>query len=223
MGWTVFAASLAGFFVLHSVPLRPPVRPWLVARLGRAGFGIAYSMLSLVMLAAVLASARHAPRVQLWAEPPHVEWLVLGAMVLAGTILAFGLGRPNPLSFGGTRSTAFDPRQAGMLRWVRHPVLAAVLLWSGAHLLANGDLAHVLLFGSMAAFSVVGMAMIDRRRRREMGDTHWRRMIEKMRGSRLRAFPDAAWRLSLVLAGVAILILLHPWTAGVDVRWRFLP
>lgn len=223
MGWSIFAASLAGFFVLHSVPLRPPVRPWLVARLSRAGFGIVYSILSLAMLAAVLASARHAPRVQLWAEPPHVEWLVLGAMVLAGTILAFGLGRPNPLSFGGTRNTAFDPRQAGILRWIHHPVLAAVMLWSGSHLVANGDLAHVAVFGSMAAFSLVGMAMIDRRRRREMGDATWRQTIAAMRAAKLRASPDAALPLTLAVAGLAVLILVHPWIAGVGVLWRFLP
>ncbi len=223
MGWIAFASALAGFFVLHSVPLRPPVRRWLVARLGPAGFGTAYSVLSIALLAGVFLAARHAPYVRLWGEPPHVAWLVLGAMVLAGAILAFGLGRPNPLSFGGIRNAAFDPEKAGFLRWIRHPVLAAFLLWSAAHLVANGDLAHVLAFGSMAGFSLVGMAMIDRRRRREMGEAVWRRTIAEMRTARLRTSSSTAWRLVLVLAGVAALILLHPWIAGVGVAWRFQP
>lgn len=223
MGWTVFAATLAAFFVLHSVPLRPPVRTWLVARLGPAGFGIAYSVLSIALLGAVFVAARHAPRVALWGEPPHAEWIVLAAMILAGTILAFGLGRPNPLSFGGTRNVAFDPANAGLLRWVRHPVLAAFLLWSAAHLLVNGDLARVLLFGSMAGFSLMGMVMIDRRRRREMGEAAWQKTVAELRTARLRLAPGAALRLSLVLSAVAVLVLLHPWLAGVGVLWRFMP
>lgn len=223
MGWIVFAAALAAFFILHSVPLRPPVRPWLIARLGPAGFWIAYSVLSIALLGAVFVAARHAPRVALWGEPPHAGWIVLAAMILAGTILAFGLGRPNPLSFGGARNAAFDPANAGLLRWVRHPVLAAFLLWSAAHLLVNGDLAHVLLFGSLAGFSLMGMAMIDRRRRREMGEATWRKTVVDMRGPRLRPTPGTALRLALVLVAVAVLVLLHPWIAGVGVLWRFLP
>jgi uncharacterized membrane protein len=223
MGWVVFAAALAAFFILHSVPLRPPVRPWLVARLGPAGFGIAFSVLSIALLGAIFVAARHAPRVALWGDPPHAGWIVLAAMILAGTILAFGLGKPNPMSFGGTRNVAFDPANAGLLRWVRHPVLAAFLLWSAAHLVANGDLAHVLLFGSMAGFSLMGMAMIDRRRRREMGEAAWQETVAEMRAATLRPTPGAALRFALVLSAVAVLVLLHPWIAGVGVLRRFMP
>ena len=35
MGWIEFVPVFAGFYVLHSVPVRPTVRPWLVARLGQ--------------------------------------------------------------------------------------------------------------------------------------------------------------------------------------------
>ncbi len=223
MAWIELVVVFAGFFVLHSVPVRPPVRPWLVARLGHAGFGIGYSLLSLVMLAALFVAVERAPYVPLWPEPPGAHWLVLAAMTAAGLILAFGLFRPNPLSFGGTRNAAFDPRDPGLLRWLRHPVLVAFLLWSGAHLVVNGDLAHVVMFGSFAGFALFGMRLIDRRRRREMGDEVWRQTVAQMRAAPVSRPGAAGLRVAGALAAVAALILLHPWIAGVPVLWRFLP
>ncbi len=145
MGWAGFIAAFVEFFVLHSVP----VRSYLVARLGQAGFGIGYSILSLVALAALFVAADRAPRLPLWPEPPGAHWLVLAAMTGASFGLAFGLFRPNPLSFGGTRDDAFDPQRPGLLRWVRHPVFTIVFLWSAAHFVANGDLAHAAMFVSI--------------------------------------------------------------------------
>lgn len=226
MGWAEFVAVFAGFFVLHSIPVRPPVRPWLVERLGPAGFGAAYSVLSLAALAALFVAADRAPHRPLWPEPPGAHWLVLAAMAAASLILAFGLARPNPLSFGGARDEAFDPRRPGLLRWIRHPVLAAFFLWAAAHLVANGDLAHAAMFGGFAGFALLGMRTIDRRRRREMGEETWRRIVSEMRAAPpapLASARAAAPRLVGALAAVVVLILLHPWLAGVGVLWRFLP
>jgi uncharacterized membrane protein len=223
MGWVEFVAVFAGFYILHSVPVRPPVRPWLVARLGNAGFAIAYSLLSLLMLAAVFAAADRAPYVPLWAEPPGAHWLVLAAMTAACLILAFGLFRPNPLSFGGTRSAALDPQSTGILRWVRHPVLAAFFLWSFAHLAVNGDVAHVVMFGSFAGFALLGMRIVDRRRQREMGDEVWRQTVAQMRAAPVSLLPPAVLRLAGALAAMVVLVLLHPGFAGVGVLRRFLP
>ena len=39
---------------------------------------------------------------------------------------------------------------------VRHPMLIAVFLWSGAHLLANGEMNSVILFGSFFTYSIIG-------------------------------------------------------------------
>jgi uncharacterized membrane protein len=48
-------------------------------------------------------------------------------------------------------------------RWVKHPMLAGVALWSIGHLLANGDLASLLLFGSFLAYAIVDrIAVIPR-------------------------------------------------------------
>jgi uncharacterized membrane protein len=51
--------------------------------------------------------------------------------------------------------------------------------WSGAHLLANGDLAHVALFAPMLGFSLLGLGIVERRRRRAMGEVAWARLAAR--------------------------------------------
>lgn len=58
------------------------------------------------------------------------------------------------------------PRITGL---TRHPLLLAIGLWAAGHLVPNGDLAHVLLFGRFLAMSIAGMLVLDRRRRRQRG------------------------------------------------------
>jgi uncharacterized membrane protein len=50
---------------------------------------------------------------------------------------------------------------------VRHPMLAAVALWAFSHLLVNGDLASVLLFGSFLVYA--GYDVISANRRAAVG------------------------------------------------------
>jgi uncharacterized membrane protein len=224
-GWGGFALAYAAFLLTHLIPVRPPVRPWLVARLGPTGFGLAYSALSLAVLVWLFLSARAAPLVQLWYPPVWVAHVTLLAMMLACMVLAFAAIRPNPLSFAGSRNARFDPGAPGIVGFLRHPVLAALALWAGGHLPANGDLAHVLLFGGFAGFSLLGMRMIDRRRRREMGAEAWKRLAATARAHRWDQGADAE-TLIRALAGLGLVLLLiaaHPWLAGIPVAWRFLP
>jgi uncharacterized membrane protein len=48
---------------------------------------------------------------------------------------------------------------------LRHPMLTGVILWAVAHLLVNGDLASVILFGGILVWAVVDMVMINRMQR----------------------------------------------------------
>lgn len=61
MGWFEFVAAYAVFFLSHSLPVVPPLRPWLQARLGHDGFTLACSALSLAVLACVIGAAGRAP------------------------------------------------------------------------------------------------------------------------------------------------------------------
>lgn len=174
------------------------------------------------MLAALFATADRAPYVPLWPEPPGAHWLVLAAMTAASLVVVFGLFRLNPLSFGGTRDGAFDPQRPHLPRWVRHPIPAAFFLWSSAHLAVNGDLAHATMLGSFAGFALFVMWIIDHRRRREMGEHAWRRILLQMRAAPIHPPPAPVLRFGGALAAVVAPLLLHPWLAGVGVLWRFL-
>jgi uncharacterized membrane protein len=198
--------------------VRPPLKPWLQARLGASGFTLAYSALSLAVLAWLIAAAGRAPHVTLWDWAPwqvHVPLIVMGPVCV---ILALSIGRPNPFSFGGAHNDLFDPARPGIVRWSRHPLLAALALWAAAHILPNGDLAHVILFGTFAAFAVLGGRLIDRRKRREMG-ADWQRLHLVVEGT-----PLLSWRWSgdiparLVAAAFlyATLLWVHPVLFGVS-------
>ena len=92
-------------------------------------------------------------------------------------LLSMSVGRPNPVSFGGAQNHLFDPYHPGIIRWMRHPLLISLALWAGLHVLPNGNLAHVLMFGVFLGFALLGQRIIDKRKRRQMRDTTWRALL----------------------------------------------
>ncbi|MDK3074585.1 NnrU family protein [Sedimentitalea sp. JM2-8] len=214
-GWGEYAAAWTVFLLSHAIPVRPPVKPWLVARLGAAGFGIAYSVLSLAILIWLIGAAQRAPFVELWPRAGWQNHVTLAAMILACLVLALALARPNPFSFGGAHDDRFDPDNPGIVGLTRHPVLAALALWALGHLVPNGDLAHVLMFGGFACFALLGMRLIDRRRQGTMGRDTWRALLPR----RGLAGPFSLRRglAGLLLAG--LLVALHPFVIGVPAVW----
>lgn len=218
MGWVEFILAFTVFFLSHGVPVRPPMRPWLEARLGARGFTLAYSALSLGVLAWLIGAAGRAPFVPLWDWAPWQAHLVLAAMLPVCVIIALTLGRPNPFSFGGARNDTFDPDRPGIVRVTRHPLLLALAIWAGAHLFPNGDLAHVILFGTFAAFALLGGRLVDRRARRTLG-SQWSPLLQKSRQTPVfRAFPlgESLLRLGLGVVLYLILIGVHPWLFGIS-------
>ncbi|PQO23061.1 NnrU family protein [Rhodobacteraceae bacterium WD3A24] len=219
MAWAEFAAAFIAFFLTHSLPVRPPLRPWLVARLGGAGFTLAYSALSLGVLAWLIGAAGPAPYVPLWSWAPWQAHVPLAVMLPVCMIVALAAGRPNPFSFGGAGNERFDPARPGITRWMRHPFLVALALWALAHLVANGDLAHVLLFATFAAFALLGQPLIDRRKRRELGDA-WLRLHARVAAGPVLPRPTSAGAAVLrLIAGAALygaLLWAHPYLFGVS-------
>lgn len=224
--WAGFAVAFGVFLLSHVVPARPHVRARLRAVLGEAGFLAAYSLVSVAVLAWLIVAAGRAPYVPLWTFAPWQLWVPNGLMPLACLLVAFGVGAVNPLSFGG-RSGRFDPARPGIAGAARHPLLLALALWAGGHVVPNGDLAHVLLFGTFAVFSVAGMLAIDMRRQRTLGGAAWRRLAARTSLLPLAALAAGRWRpaawfdavgaarLALAACLYGTLLLLHPWVIGV--------
>lgn len=219
MAWVEFGIVVCLFLLSHALPVRPPLRPWLVARLGAQGFTLAYSVLSLAVLAWLIAAAGRAPFVPLWEQASWQSHLPILGLLPACLILGLAIARPNPFSFGGASNAAFDPAHPGIIRWMRHPLLVALAIWAGVHLGANGDLAHALLFGLFLIFALMGMRMIDRRRQRDMG-ARWHGLVAAMAAGPIWPRPvnqgRALLRLCLGLGLYGLLLLLHPVVIGVS-------
>jgi uncharacterized membrane protein len=176
--WAEFAAALGLFLFSHRIPAIAGLKGRLVAALGARGYGLVFSVLSLGLLAWVIGAAARAPVVPLWDPAGWHRWVVNLAMPVAVALAVFGTAAPNPFAFEG-RPGGFDPDRPGIAGVTRQPLLWALALWSGAHLLANGDLAHVLVFAPMLVFSLIGMRIVEARRARAMGGAEWARLTAR--------------------------------------------
>ena len=110
------------------------------ARLGALRWRALYTLMSLLGFALVVwgfGQARQMPT-QLWSPPPGLRHLALLLTLLSFVLLA----------------AAYVPGNRIKAR-LHHPMAAAVMLWALAHLLANGNLAHVVLFGTFLVWSVL--------------------------------------------------------------------
>lgn len=220
IGWIWFALAFAVFLASHRLPLRPAVRARLVTGLGERGFTVTYSILSVILLVWLIVAAGRAPYVEIWSRQAWQTWVPLGVMAVVCLLVALSVARPNPFSFGGMQTADFDPARPGIVRWVRHPLLLALALWAGAHLVPNGDLAHVILFCIFAAFALTGMRIVDRRKRRLMGAERWNALRKDIARGPVFPRPRSPGGLALRLASAALLygglIALHPLVIGVS-------
>lgn len=167
-----FLLVLAVFLIAHVIPAAPATRRRLQARFGEAGFTAAYSLLSLLLFAWLIREALLAPYVPLWFAGSWGFWAALIGVPLALLLLGAGALAPNLLSIAFV-TRAFDPRTPGAVAITRHPILWGLGLWGLAHLPANGHLVGLLLFGTLGVFALIGMALVEGRRRAVLGEDRW--------------------------------------------------
>jgi uncharacterized membrane protein len=183
--------GLVLFLGVHSVSILAPA--WRDAQVRQRGEGTwkgLYSVISLIGLVLIVVGygqARLTP-VPLYLPPPglrHVAWLLMLPVFVL--LLASNLpGRIKTLT--------------------RHPMLLAVKFWALAHLLANGNLADVLLFGGFLAWAVLDRISMKRRVQRPTP-----------------GLPPSRWNDAIALVGGLALYAwfiggLHTWLVGVSVR-----
>ena len=210
--WVELALAFALFTCAHALPARPAVRQGLTHRLGTRTYLLLYNAASLLLLWWLIAAAGRAPFLAVWAPAAWQAHTALVALAASCVLLALAVGRPNPFSFGGGDPTQFDPQRPGIVGLTRHPILLAAALWAGAHLLANGDLAHALVFGSFLLMALGGMSTLDRRNRRRLGSA-WANQLPRRVWS---WSPGDALRLVIGILLYLALLLGHPALFGVD-------
>jgi len=212
MAWVEFGAALGLFLISHRVPAMLGVKGWLQGVLGRRGYTTLFSLLSLGLLYWLILAAGRAPYVGLWDQQIWHRWAVNIGMPVVGILAVFGVGAANPFAFEG-RVAGFDPARPGIVGVTRQPLLWAMALWAGVHLLPNGDLAHVLLFAPMLGFSLLGMWMVERRRRAAMGEAAWARLTARTGLVPFAALISGRWRPVAGPSIVRLAIWLLTWAA----------
>lgn len=164
-----FLAALAVFVIAHVIPALPAVRRALIARFGEAGFLAGYSLLSLLLFTLLLRATLAAPYLPVW---PPARWTYLFPLVgvpLALVLLCAGAASRNSLSVAFIPGP-HDPARPGAVALTRHPILWGLALWGLAHVPPNGHVVGLVLFGGLGGFALLGLAMVERRRRRVLGE-----------------------------------------------------
>lgn len=172
-----FLLAISAFIIAHVVPPAPPVRAFLIDLIGRPLYILTYSLLSLALLAWIVVAARRAPFIPLWYPAPWQVLITVVLMPLAFWLIITGLAEPNPLSIS-LRQTgpAFLPGPAVTI--TRHPVLWGFMIWAAAHILANGDVVSLILFGGMFILALGAFPTLDRRARRRLGEELWQALSQ---------------------------------------------
>ncbi|TVQ29680.1 MAG: NnrU family protein [Wenzhouxiangella sp.] len=142
-------AGLVLFLGIHSIRIvAEPLRTKLMAALGPLGFKGLYSLIALAGLVLIVigyGQARLDPN-WLYHPPPFLRHLnmLLMLLVFPALLAAYLPGRIQNL--------------------LKHPMLVAVKAWALAHLLVNGTLAAVLLFGGFLIWAVADRISVKRRK-----------------------------------------------------------
>ena len=182
---TVLILGLLIFLGAHST--RIFANDWRNAQLARLGEGKwkgIYSLVSLAGFALIVwgfGLARQVP-VVLWSPPVALRHVTALLTLIALVLLA----------------AAYVPRNSIKSR-LHHPMVLAVKTWAFAHLLANGRLADLVLFGAFLAWAIACYAAA-RKRDRAAGTQY--------------APGSAGATVATVVAGAAIWALISFWAHG---------
>jgi len=189
MGLLILILGLIAFLGAHTFVTARTARASAMARLGKA-YWLAFAITSLIgviLIAWGFSIYRQTGWINVWSPPAFMRHITVGLMLIASLLLA-AYWIPSHIKAR-----------------VQHPLLAATKTWSFAHLLANGDLGSIILFGTLLAWAVY--AFVRAKHRKDV------------------VLPSAplGWTndLFVVVVGVALFLalgyLFHPYVIGVPV------
>lgn len=193
MGLAILILGLVVFLGSHVFVTFRDERERLIARLGRNGYRGLFSLVALIGLVLIIkgyGDYRAHEWVQVWTPPAFMKHITIALMLLAVIFI----------------TTTYVP--AHIRAWVKHPMVTSIKTWALAHLLSNGDLGSIIVFGAFLAWG--GYA----------------RVTAKRRGDRGLTTPPMGWTkdVIVVVVGVVIFLLLgyyfHPYVIGVPVFGR---
>ena len=190
---TLLVLGLVVFLGMHAFSMARGARANLIARIGEGPYKGLYSLVSLigiVLIAVGFGRYRADGYIPVWDPPVWTRHLALLLVWIAFVCFV----------------AAYLPGQ--IKRRLKHPMLAGVKIWAFAHLLANGDLGSILLFGSILIWAV--LARIGAKRRDVAAQHGGTAPPAGLRNDVL------ALAISTVAYGIFV-VWLHPWLIGVPV------
>jgi uncharacterized membrane protein len=148
MGLLILIAGLALFIGAHVFTTLRDSRAVVITRLGESGYKVVYALVSFAGLALIawgFSLYRATEWINVWYPPVAMRHITLALMLPAVILVVASYIRGN------------------IYLKLKHPMLAGVKLWALLHLLANGDLGSIILFGSVLAWAVYDRISLKRR------------------------------------------------------------
>ena len=139
MGLLVMILGLVLFLGVHTLTTQRELRARVIGSMGEGGYKIGYSLVSFAGLALIIwgfAKYRATGWIDVWTPPTAFKHITVALMLPAVIMVVASYIR------GRIYTT------------LKHPMLTGVKLWAALHLLANGDLGSIILFGSFLAWAV---------------------------------------------------------------------
>ena len=146
--------GLVVFFGVHTLTTQREARARLIASFGDGGYKIGYSLVAAIGLALIVwgfAHYRSAGMIDVWEGLVPARALVILRHITVALMLPAVILVVASYIRGRIYTT------------LKHPMLAGVKLWAAAHLLANGDLGSIILFGSFLGWAVFDRISLKRR------------------------------------------------------------
>ena len=148
MGLALLVLGLILFLGVHTLTTQRELRAAIIASSGESAYKIGYALVSLAGLALIVwgfAHYRADGMIELWTPPRALKHLAVALMLPAVILVVAAYIR------GRIYTT------------IKHPMLSGVKLWAAAHLIANGDLGGIILFGSFLGWAVFDRISLKRR------------------------------------------------------------
>ena len=147
---TFLISGLVLFLGIHTIPMLPALRARISGAISPTGYQALFTAASIVGIVLIVlgygemqGQGRLTP--EIYTPAIWLRHLTLLLMLPALILLV----------------AAYVPSRIRTA--VKHPMLAGVKLWAAAHLLANGDLATIILFGSFLVWAIVDRISVKRR------------------------------------------------------------
>lgn len=182
---TTLVLGLIFFFAVHVIPYAPGLRARLVGVMGMAVYQALFGVASLAAVAVVAFGYIEAPRTHLWDAPAFARPMAHTFVPIALIVIAAAYTESN------------------LNRATRHPVAWGIGLWAAVHMLNNGDLPSLVLFGGFVLYALMIAASERRRGKTRMAgrQPYWRDLLAILIGAVAAAL---IMRFHETLFGVAV-------------------